>query len=70
MWMSVCFYFLFLDLRFFDMGNLGIKKCSYKFFDYDVLCVKVKKLVEKFDKDVIKFLRVEKEMDMVKVVYE
>jgi amphiphysin len=48
----------------------GIKKRSHKLLDYDALRAKVKKLVEKPDKDVTKLPRAEKEMDMAKVAYE
>lgn len=48
----------------------GIKKRSHKLLDYDALRAKVKKLVEKPDKDVTKLPRSEKEMDMAKAAYE
>ncbi len=51
-------------------GNTGIKKRNNKLLDYDAMRAKVKKLVEKPDKDVTKLPRAEKETDMAKVAYE
>lgn len=48
----------------------GIKKRGHKLLDYDALRAKVKKLVEKPDKDVTKLPRAEKEMDMSRAAYE
>lgn len=48
----------------------GIKKRGHKLLDYDALRAKVKKLVEKPDKDVTKLPRAEKEMEMAKAAYE
>ena len=48
----------------------GIKKRSHKLLDYDALRARVKKLVEKPDKDVTKLPRAEKEMEMAKAAYE
>jgi hypothetical protein len=48
----------------------GIKKRNHKLLDYDALRAKVKKLVEKPDKDVTKLPRAEKETEMAKAAYE
>lgn len=48
----------------------GIKKRNNKLLDYDAMRAKVKKLVEKPDKDVTKLPRAEKETDMAKAAYE
>jgi amphiphysin len=48
----------------------GIKKRGHKLLDYDALRAKVKKLVEKPDKDVTKLPRAEKETEMAKAAYE
>ncbi|CAI0655382.1 unnamed protein product [Colletotrichum noveboracense] len=48
----------------------SIKKRGHKLLDYDALRAKVKKLVEKPDKDVTKLPRAEKEMEMAKAAYE
>ncbi|TVY42643.1 Protein hob3 [Lachnellula occidentalis] len=48
----------------------GIKKRNHKLLDYDAMRAKVKKLVEKPDKDVTKLPRAEKEADMAKAAYE
>ncbi len=49
---------------------IGIKKRNHKQLDYDNLRAKVKKLVEKPDKDATKLPRAEKEAEQAKVVYE
>lgn len=49
---------------------LGIKKRNHKLLDYDAMRAKVKKLVEKPDKDVTKLPRAEKETEMAKAAYE
>jgi bridging integrator 3 len=48
----------------------GIKKRNHKLLDYDAMRAKVKKLVEKPDKDVTKLPRAEKETEMAKAAYE
>ena len=48
----------------------GIKKRNNKMLDYDALRSKVKKLVEKPDKDVTKLPRLEREADQAKLAYE
>ena len=48
----------------------GIKKRNHKLLDYDATRAKVKKLVEKPDKDVTKLPRAEKESEMAKTAYE
>ncbi|KZL73270.1 protein HOB3, partial [Colletotrichum tofieldiae] len=55
---------------YFPDVNECIKKRGHKLLDYDALRAKVKKLVEKPDKDVTKLPRAEKEMEMAKVAYE
>ncbi|PQE28172.1 hob3 protein [Rutstroemia sp. NJR-2017a BBW] len=49
---------------------IGIKKRNHKLLDYDAMRAKVKKLVEKPDKDVTKLPRAEKETEMAKAAYE
>ncbi|KAM3065621.1 BAR adaptor protein Hob3 [Clarireedia jacksonii] len=49
---------------------IGIKKRNHKLLDYDAMRAKVKKLVEKPDKDVTKLPRAEKEAEMAKAAYE
>lgn len=53
-----------------SQGVTGIKKRNNKLLDYDAMRAKVKKLVEKPDKDVTKLPRAEKETDMAKAAYE
>ncbi|KAI9740211.1 MAG: BAR adaptor protein Hob3 [Cirrosporium novae-zelandiae] len=48
----------------------GIKKRNHKLLDYDSMRAKVKKLVDKPDKDVSKLPRAEKDAEMAKVAYE
>lgn len=48
----------------------GIKKRNHKLLDYDALRAKVKKLVEKPDKDVTKLPRAEKEAEQARAAYE
>lgn len=55
---------------YFPDVNECIKKRSHKLLDYDALRAKVKKLVEKPDKDATKLPRTEKELEMSKAVYE
>ncbi|GFP59642.1 protein hob3 [Trichoderma asperellum] len=55
---------------YFPDVNECIKKRSHKLLDYDALRAKVKKLVEKPDKDATKLPRTEKELEMAKAVYE
>ncbi|OHF03942.1 hob3 [Colletotrichum orchidophilum] len=55
---------------YFPDVNECIKKRGHKLLDYDALRAKVKKLVEKPDKDVTKLPRAEKEMEMAKAAYE
>lgn len=55
---------------YFPDVNECIKKRGHKLLDYDALRAKVKKLVEKPDKDVTKLPRAEKETDMAKAAYE
>ncbi|KAI9840853.1 MAG: BAR adaptor protein Hob3 [Sclerophora amabilis] len=50
--------------------NPGIKKRNHKLLDYDATRARVKKLIEKPDKDVTKLPRAEKEQDMAKAAYE
>lgn len=50
--------------------NPGIKKRNNKLLDYDATRAKVKKLVEKPDKDPTKLPRAERESDMAKTAYE
>lgn len=49
---------------------LGIKKRNHKLLDYDATRAKVKKLVEKPDKDPTKLPRAERESDLAKTAYE
>lgn len=49
---------------------LGIKKRNHKLLDYDSTRAKVKKLVEKPDKDATKLPRAEKESELAKAAYE
>jgi len=51
-------------------SSIGIKKRNNKLLDYDAMRAKVKKLVEKPDKDVTKLPRAEKETEMAKAAYE
>lgn len=55
---------------YFPDINECVKKRANKLLDYDSLRAKVKRLVEKPDKDATKLPRTEKEMDMAKVAYE
>ncbi|KFY24506.1 hypothetical protein V491_02134 [Pseudogymnoascus sp. VKM F-3775] len=55
---------------YFPDINECIKKRNHKLLDYDAMRAKVKKLVEKPDKDASKLPRAEKEADMAKVAYE
>ncbi len=55
---------------YFPDINECIKKRNHKLLDYDSMRAKVKKLVEKPDKDVTKLPRAEKEMEAAKVNYE
>ncbi|KAI9894335.1 MAG: hypothetical protein M1814_003091 [Vezdaea aestivalis] len=55
---------------YFPDINECIKKRNHKLLDYDSMRAKVKKLVEKPDKDVTKLPRAEKEQEMAKVAYE
>ncbi|SLM39010.1 BAR domain [Lasallia pustulata] len=55
---------------YFPDINECIKKRNHKLLDYDATRAKVKKLVEKPDKDVTKLPRAEKESDMAKAAYE
>lgn len=50
--------------------EIGIKKRSHKLLDYDALRAKVKRLVDKPDKDVTKLPRAEKEQEMARAAYE
>jgi hypothetical protein len=65
--------FLILVMLNFSRHELmisGIKKRNHKLLDYDSMRAKVKKLVEKPDKDVTKLPRAEKETEMAKMAYE
>ncbi|KKY16554.1 putative bar adaptor protein [Phaeomoniella chlamydospora] len=55
---------------YFPDINECIKKRNHKLLDYDAMRAKVKKLVEKPDKDVTKLPRAEKEAEMAKQAYE
>jgi hypothetical protein len=55
---------------YFPDINECIKKRNNKLLDYDAVRAKVKKLVEKPDKDVTKLPRAEKEAEMAKQAYE
>jgi hypothetical protein len=55
---------------YFPDINECIKKRNHKLLDYDQMRAKVKKLVEKPDKDPGKLPRTEKEAQMAKEVYE
>merc|ERR1712098_276917 len=55
---------------YFPDINECIKKRNHKLLDYDAMRAKVKKLVEKPDKDVTKLPRAEKETEMAKAAYE
>ena len=48
----------------------GIKKRNHKLLDYDATRAKVKKLVEKPDKDPTKLPRAERDSDLAKTAYE
>ena len=48
----------------------GIKKRNHKLLDYDATRAKVKKLVEKPDKDPTKLPRAERESELAKTAYE
>ena len=52
------------------LSLLGIKKRNHKLLDYDATRAKVKKLVEKPDKDPTKLPRAERESDLAKTAYE
>ncbi|KAJ0108337.1 hypothetical protein J7T55_005314 [Diaporthe amygdali] len=55
---------------YFPDVNECIKKRSHKLLDYDALRAKVKRLVDKPDKDVTKLPRAEKEQEMARAAYE
>ncbi|EGX89029.1 protein hob3 [Cordyceps militaris CM01] len=55
---------------YFPDVNECIKKRAHKLLDYDALRAKVKRLVDKPDKDATKLPRTEKELDMAKQLYE
>lgn len=55
---------------YFPEVNECIKKRNHKLLDYDSMRAKVKRLVEKPDKDVTKLPRTEKELEQAKQVYE
>ncbi|KAK4983028.1 BAR adaptor protein Hob3 [Elasticomyces elasticus] len=55
---------------YFPDINECIKKRNHKLLDYDAMRAKVKRLVEKPDKDVTKLPRAEKETEMAKAAYE
>ncbi|KAF7115042.1 hypothetical protein CNMCM5793_001078 [Aspergillus hiratsukae] len=55
---------------YFPDINECIKKRNHKLLDYDAMRAKVKKLVEKPDKDATKLPRAEKETEMAKQAYE
>ncbi|KAH8178426.1 BAR domain-containing protein [Sarocladium implicatum] len=55
---------------YFPDVNECIKKRAHKLLDYDALRAKVKRLVEKPDKDATKLPRTEKELEMAKAAYE
>ncbi|TQS36598.1 hypothetical protein Golomagni_02945 [Golovinomyces magnicellulatus] len=55
---------------YFPDINECIKKRNNKLLDYDAMRAKVKKLVEKPDKDMSKLPRAEKEAEMAKASYE
>ncbi|KAF1823179.1 BAR-domain-containing protein [Dissoconium aciculare CBS 342.82] len=55
---------------YFPDINECIKKRNHKMLDYDSMRSKVKRLVEKPDKDPSKLPRAEKEADMAKAAYE
>ena len=50
--------------------HIGIKKRNHKLLDYDATRARVKKLVEKPDKDPTKLPRAERESDLAKTAYE
>ena len=51
-------------------STTGIKKRNHKLLDYDATRAKVKKLVEKPDKDPTKLPRAERDSDLAKTAYE
>ena len=55
---------------YFPDINECIKKRNHKLLDYDSMRAKVKKLVEKPDKDATKLPRTEREAEMAKQAYE
>ncbi|KAJ5169163.1 BAR-domain-containing protein [Penicillium canariense] len=55
---------------YFPDVNECIKKRNHKLLDYDAMRAKVKKLVEKPDKDATKLPRTEREAEMAKQAYE
>lgn len=55
---------------YFPDVNECIKKRNHKLLDYDAMRAKVKRLVEKPDKDVTKLPRTERETEMTKQAYE
>jgi len=55
---------------YFPDVNECIKKRNHKLLDYDSCRAKVRKLVDKPDKDPLKLPRTEKEMEMAKTAYE
>jgi bridging integrator 3 len=61
---------LFLPNQFFFDFYKGIKKRNHKLLDYDAMRARVKKLVEKPDKDPTKVPRAEKETEAAKLAYE
>jgi len=56
--------------NYFPDINECIKKRNHKLLDYDSMRAKVKKLVEKPDKDATKLPRTERELEQVKQIYE
>ncbi|MCJ1247257.1 BAR adaptor protein Hob3 [Trapelia coarctata] len=56
--------------NYFPDINECIKKRNHKLLDYDATRAKVKKLVEKPDKDASKLPRAERESDLAKTAYE
>ena len=53
-----------------SLSPTGIKKRNHKLLDYDATRAKVKKLVERPDKDPTKLPRAERESDLAKTAYE
>lgn len=68
-----CKYFQQLLLNtsvYFFLSFPGIKKRNHKLLDYDATRARVKKLVEKPDKDPSKLPRAERESDLARSAYE